>query len=315
MSAALKIASGILEGRLDRRRLDEEKERRRKAEARQQQLDNLALLSRTADDERFELGEQPAGSSALRVADLTLGNQQVPLTFDPARSQKAKKEAADRAAHARLQASEPEVWGDFDPGFDYADAEREHRKRRDVEEGLVKTGMPRDRAQMLARHNLDLDKRNRDADAAKDAAESRADASESRRAAREREQRERVEKEAAGLALAEAMAADSKTPAATTVTAIAEKLKASYPKLSFAQRAGIAARAVQDVAEHRQKAKPKGRSTISVPGVGDVEIPEFESDADTSALPNETRQQLIHRLLREGKTDDEIATEIRRRKL
>jgi hypothetical protein len=355
MGAALKIASGVLQGivqakqlRADRRDREEEKQRRDRDEKHR----NVRLLAELADDERFIVGGEPAedpaddpaytaapndsdelrrtmqgdptrapaaparaGRTPLEVARLMIEGREVPVHFDPARSKKARKEAVNRQAHARLRQLDDAVWGEeFDPDFDYQGIEREERSKKQIEDGLVATGMPRDRASFLARNNVDIEKHQRDRRV-------EADRSADRSERRARQQREAMEREAYGVATSLVVRGrGAKKSDDVLVTDVADGLKEHYPQLTFGQRIGIAARAVLE-GQPRTRAAAGGTSgtTVRLPSGEVIDVSAVMDGEATArvnrAAPNQRKRErlrAIDRMIMQGKTDAEIQAELLR---
>ncbi len=189
-----------------------------------------------------------------------------------------------------------------------------------MEDGLVAEGMPRGRAHLLARNNVDLEKRQHDAEAAAALAAERKSAAAKNATANNEKAQKQLEEEALGFANSLAVAADKKETDGALVARIQSALATQYPKMKQTQRAGIAAKAVQGTRYQDAKTEATQRSNkkgITIGGITiDPDSVAGASGADGGTVPakgKETRQQLIDRMIREGKSDQEIAAEIQRR--
>lgn len=194
-----------------------------------------AALSGAPGTPEAPAAPQPPGSrqpgTIVDLATITLGGAPHTITFDPsatpaarARAEKAERDAANRAAYARLEAEDPGSQGDYDPHFDYLEEERKQRATKQLEEALVNQGYSPSEAQLLAQYNMDLSsKRER----AQELAMRRQEAAQRERAFQQQQAESRVQdlaEEAAGY-LASGMKPEL----------LGETLKVMHPEASVSE--------------------------------------------------------------------------------
>ena len=295
-------------------------------------------------------GGQAPGESAGSVQ---LGGRTMDVRFDPSQTpagRQAARDTANRAAHQALTKLDPTLWNQqYDPGFDYTEAQRDEEKKQSVEDQLVAAGIPREKARLYARTGIDADKRAAEI-AAKNAEATRA----SRAAAAppstevaagtlELKKKQQTQKDATATAGAwAANGKELKIPDAELQTQIANALAPMYPDLSYAERVGVAAQAIlnrdQAAATVTQKTRPSssgsnlrgglkiGGVTIdpsSLPTVGTPKASTASSSSSSSsarpaldpATKAKKRKALIDQMVDDGATKAEIKAAIKRQGL
>jgi plasmid stabilization system protein ParE len=325
----MSIARGALGGAVKNRDRAEERRDKRRSEEREDFSTLLEIYGNDAvvpvDDSVQNSVQNPVQNGApngaaapprspMAVARATVGGMQ--LGIDPTRSTREREKASRKAAHARLQKLDPDVWGeDFDDDFDYTEAEREERRVRAVEGALRTKGYSEADAKLIGRHNIDVEAR------------------EDRRAstARERqrfqnEQEDRTEgrstREAAGLAQEWATKGhELGFGEAEIVSRITEALGPVFPKMTRGARAAVAAKAASELALSRATITQKTKSGKTRIGGLDIDLDDLDAETPATgrttsgktATKQPSENDIIDQLIEQGLTDQQIAAELKKR--
>lgn len=311
-SPLLSLAVGALAGAKDNRD-QAERDRERKRREQQQDLETELQLrstpgvsleptgARAAADVAQNLGGiLGAGAGAIApigvgggqapgqaAGHVTLNNRNLDVRLDPTETPGGKavaQDAANRAAHGALNKIDPTLWNQqYDPKFDYTAAARDEAKKSDTEKQLIAAGFTPEKARLLARTGLDVDKRNADIAARKatgQAAIARATSGAGAAAAGtlELKKAQQLEKDAGATALGWAQnGAAQNIPDETLQQQIADALAPMYPDLSYAQRVGVAGQAMLARTKATADIGAKNRSGVRGPmgarGIPGVKLP------------------------------------------